>query len=131
MIGLDTNILARYFLLDDPVQSARAVEIIEGQLSSDRLGYISVVTLAELSWLLLRRYNLSRTETARILERIIASESFSVQNEREVMLAIEAIADNSGDFADALIGALNRAAGCDTTYTFDRKAARLGGFTLA
>lgn len=34
------------------------------------------------------------------------------------------------DFSDAFIAGRNTAAKCDTTLTFDKKAARLDGFTL-
>ena len=44
--------------------------------------------------------------------------------------ALKSYRAGQGDFADAVIGRDNRSAGCETTYTFDRKAARLAEFTL-
>jgi predicted nucleic-acid-binding protein len=38
MIGLDTNILVRYLAQDDPVQSAKATEIIERRLTEENPG---------------------------------------------------------------------------------------------
>jgi predicted nucleic-acid-binding protein len=35
MIGLDTNVLVRYLAQDDAVQSARATQTIERQLTED------------------------------------------------------------------------------------------------
>jgi len=43
MIGLDTNILVRYLAQDDPVQSAKAGELIEQQLTEDNPGFLSVL----------------------------------------------------------------------------------------
>jgi predicted nucleic-acid-binding protein len=49
MIGLDTNILVRYFTQDDPQQAQRAVEIIDG-LSEENPGFISETAFVELLW---------------------------------------------------------------------------------
>ncbi len=38
MIGLDTNVLVRYFAQDDPVQSRKASALIES-LTAERPGY--------------------------------------------------------------------------------------------
>jgi predicted nucleic-acid-binding protein len=47
MIGLDTNILVRYLAQDDPVQSPKARELIEQQLTEENPGFLSVVVMAE------------------------------------------------------------------------------------
>ncbi len=54
MIGLDTNVLIRYLAQDDPVQSAKATEIIERQLTEESPGFVSVVAMAEIAWVLER-----------------------------------------------------------------------------
>lgn len=41
------------------------------------------------------------------------------------------VKNGPGDFAGVALGELGRRAGCSVTFTFDRKAARLPGFTLA
>ena len=45
MIGLDTNVLVRYFTQDDPIQSPRAIELIEHRLDEDNPGFVSVVAM--------------------------------------------------------------------------------------
>jgi predicted nucleic-acid-binding protein len=47
MIGLDTNVLIRYLTQDDPVQSAKATEILERRLTPKTPGFISVVAMVE------------------------------------------------------------------------------------
>jgi len=47
MIGLDTNVLLRYLVQDDPVQSPRATEIITSQLTGGEPGFVSLVTILE------------------------------------------------------------------------------------
>ena len=52
MIGLDTNVLVRYFVQDDPEQSRKARDVIERRLTEQNPGYVGVVVMAEISWVL-------------------------------------------------------------------------------
>jgi predicted nucleic-acid-binding protein len=130
MIGLDTNILVRYFERDDPAQAHAAELIIEHRLSSANPGYLTVVALVELSWVLERSYKRSQQEIGNVLEALLSNEVFEIQNELQVHVAYRAVRDGRGSFADALIGSLGLAAGCNQTLTFDRGAMLLPGFTL-
>ena len=130
MIGLDTNIIVRYFAQDDPIQSRKATEIIERRLTEDHPGFISLVTMVETVWVLDRIYSLSDEEIASTVERMLQADSFFIQNEQEVFTAMVALRSGQGSFGDALIGALGAWAGCDSTLTFDKRAARLKGFEL-
>lgn len=129
MIGLDTNVLVRYFAQDDPRQSWKATEVLEGLTESDK-GFVSLVTLVETFWVLTRVYGLTTTEVARAIERMLQADTLAVQNEQEVFAAVIALRTGRAGFADALIGALSAWAGCLSTLTFDKKAARLDTFTL-
>lgn len=130
MIGLDTNVLVRHITQDDPVQSLRASALIENRLTEDEPGFISVVTLAETAWVLDRAYGYSDGEIAAVIERVLQTRTFIVENEIEVFFAMTALKQGRATFTDALIGALGARAGCSVTLTFDRKAARLPGFAL-
>jgi predicted nucleic-acid-binding protein len=130
MIGLDTNILVRYLVQDDPVQSPTATEVIERRLSEQNPGFVSVVAIAEMVWVLDRVYGLSDHEVAAAIERTLQTDVLLVEDEQEVFAAMVALRDGNGSFADALIGALGARAGCACTLTFDRKALRLPGFEL-
>lgn len=130
MIGLDTNIIIRYLAQDDPVQSPKATHIIERRITETNPGFISLVTMAETVWVLDRLYRLSDKEIAQAVERILQADTLVVQNEQEVFTAMTALRSGQGSFADALIASLGAWAGCSCTFTFDRKAARLGGFEV-
>ena len=131
MIGLDTNILVRYLAQDDPVQSPQATLIMERRLTENRPGFISLITMVETVWVLDRVYGLSNAKIAAAVERMLQADTLFVQNEQEVFTAATALKTGSGSFSDALIGPLGRWAGCETTLTFDKKAARLQDFQLA
>ncbi len=130
MIGLDTNILIRYLTQDDPVQSAKATQIIERRLSPTNIGFVSVVTMAEIVWVLDRAYGLTDQEIAAVIERMLQVEVLVVENEQEVFAAMMALKQGRGAFADALIAELGTRAGCTHTLTFDKSALRLPGFKI-
>jgi predicted nucleic-acid-binding protein len=128
MIGLDTNVLVRYLAQDDPVQSRKATEIIEGRLTQANPGFISVVAMVETVWVLDRAYRLAPLEIAAAIERTLQADVLEVEDEQEVFSAMIALKQRRGSFADALIGALGAKAGCVCTVTFDQRALRLPGF---
>ncbi|WP_158812789.1 PIN domain-containing protein [Methylocapsa sp. S129] len=127
MIGLDTNVLVRYFTQDDPVQSPKATRFIEWSLTPENPGFISIVTMVEMVWVLERTYRLDRESVGAAIERILQADAFVVEQEREVFIASVAFASGLG-FADALIEALGAKSGCSHTVTFDQKALRMPGF---
>jgi predicted nucleic-acid-binding protein len=131
MIGLDTNILVRYLTEDDPVQSAKATEILERRLTGKNPGFVSVVAMVETVWVLDRAYFLTAREIATAIERLLQIDVLAIENEQEVFTAMVALKQGRGSFADALIAELGTRVGCTRTLTFDRKATRLAGFELA
>jgi predicted nucleic-acid-binding protein len=130
MIGLDTNILLRYLTQDDEVQSAVATQIIEHRLTEAEPGFISLVTMVEIVWVLDRVYRLSSAAVANAVERILQADTLMVQNDQETFAALTALKTGTGSFSDALIGAIGEWAGCTATLTFDKKATRLKQFRV-
>ncbi len=128
MIGLDSNILVRYLTQDDPVQSAKASDILERRLTLRNPGYVSVVAMVETVWVLDRAYRLTPQEIAAAVERMLQVEVLLIENEQQIFSAMVALKQGRGSFADALIAGLGARAGCTRTLTFDRKATRLAGF---
>ena len=132
MIGLDTNVLLRYLAQDDPAQSPRATEIIEGRLTEQEPGFVTLVSILEVVWVLRSLFRRSRQEIANDVEMLLAADTLEIQNEQEVYTAVVALRNGSGTFEDALIGSLGVWRGCSATLTFDEDAARrLHGFQLA
>lgn len=131
MIGLDTNILIRYLTQDDPVQAAKATEILERRLTARNPGFVSIVAMVETVWVLDRAYGLTAQEVATAIERLLQVEVLVIENEQEVFTAMIAVKQGRGSFADALIAELGARAGCTRTLTFDHKAGRLAAFELA
>ena len=130
MIGIDTNVLVRYLTQDDPRQADLATRFVEHDLGPHERGHISLVTLAELNWVMRTRYAASREAMSEALLRIIADRRFAIQDEHAAWVALDAYRAPGIDFADALIAAVDRLHGCSRTVTFDRGAARVQGMSL-
>lgn len=130
MVGLDTNVVLRYLLQDDPKQTPFANHIVDQVLSHHNAGLISLVTVLEIVWVLRGLLRQTPTEIAAHLERLLAADSLEVQNEQQVFEAAFALKRGTGEFEDALIGALNAWAGCPHTLTFDKRALRMPYFQL-
>ena len=129
MVGLDTNVVLRLLLGDDPAQQRAALSYVEKACSAEDPGWISAIVTTEIVWVLDRAYNLSRDDIADAIDRLLAVNEFQLEDHEEVRRALAAFRGGS-DFTDALLDERNRAAGCQTTVTFDRDAARkLIGFT--
>jgi predicted nucleic-acid-binding protein len=75
--------------------------------------------MAETVWVLDRAYGLADREIAAVIERILQADVLIVENQQEVFAAMIAPKQSSGSFADALIEALGKRAGCSATLTFD------------
>ena len=132
MIGLNTNLLLRYLAQDDPTQSRRATEIIEHRLTEQEPGFVSLVCILEVVWVLKSLFKRSPQQIANDIEMLLAADALDVQNEQEVYSAVVALRNGTGTFEDALIGSLGIWRGCSATLTFDEDAAkRLHGFQLA
>jgi len=124
MIGLDTNILLRAVLRDDAKQSPIAIEFLS-QLTDDEPGLVNDVTLAEFVWTLERSAEYTRGEISLALRAMLSSPSYRFLDRGAVSKALTRFeAEKKVGFADALIGEINRAAGCTTTYSFDTGATK-------
>ena len=129
MIGLDTNVLVRYVVQDDPVQAALANQLIES-LSVEQPGFIAVPVVLELVWVLQSCYSAPREQLAQVIEGLLRARELLVEHADAVALAVRQFQGGNADFADCLIAAIARQNGCERTMTFDRAAARSVGMSL-
>ncbi len=129
MTGIDTNVLVRYIMQDDPRQSAVATRWIES-LTVESPGFVPMVVMVELGWVLEGAYALDRDQLAEAFEAILRAKEFMVEQAAVVWNAVRTFRSGNADFADALIERSAASAGCDRTMTFDRGAAKHCGMAL-
>jgi len=129
VIGLDRNILVRYFVKDDPEQTRLAVNLIYA-LSPAEPGWVGQATILELVWVMTRIYRVKKDRVAQILDMLLASRDIIVGQDDTARESLRLYRAGNTDFADCLIAASAKAAGCRRTVTFDRIAARDAGMEL-
>ncbi|AMB86438.1 twitching motility protein PilT [Pseudomonas agarici] len=126
MIGLDANVLARYLAQDDPAQAAKATALIES-LSVASLGYITLVSVVELVWVLQSCYQSDKSDILVTLETLLRTRELKVERAEIVWQALRRYTEAKADFADCLIERSAHAADCEYVVTFDSKAAKTAG----
>ena len=129
MIGLDTNVVVRYVTHDDPAQTAAAVRVIDS-LSQESPGFLSLIVMAELVWVLEISYRLKKNDIERVLETLLRSKELVVERAEVAWQALRKFSSGRADFSDCLIERSNHAAECQYTVTFDRRAATGAGMRL-
>ena len=127
MTGIDTNVLVRYLVQDNPEQATKATRFITGECSSNDPALINRIVLYELVWVLETAYGYPREKVALALEKILRTTQFAIEDHNEAWSSFREYEDGA-DFADAFIAAVNCRLGCERTVTFDRKASRRSGF---
>ena len=123
MIGLDTNVLVRYIMQDDTKQAAKATALVES-LTAEVPGFVSLVSVVELGWVLSSSYELTREQVAQTLDLLLRTKQVVVDRADQVLSALRVFKTGLADFADCLIERTAAHAGCERTMTFDAGAAK-------
>ena len=129
MIGLDTNVLVRYIMQDDVKQSALATRLVDA-LSAESRGFVPLVSVIELFWVMSSAYELDRDQLAEVVESLLRTKELVIERAEIVWKALRIFRAANVDFADCLIERSAAAVGCEKTMTFDRAAAKSAGMTL-
>ena len=129
MTGLDTKVLVRSGMQDDPRQSPRATSLIES-LSAEEHGFVPVVVLLEPVWVLSGSYGLDRAQVTTVLSILLRSKELVVDRAELVTQSLKRYRASGADFADALIERMAASAGCAATMTLDAGAVKVAEITL-
>jgi len=129
MIAIDTNLLVRHLTNDEPTQAAKVAHLLAAAAADAELILLTDIVLCETSWVLTRFYGVKRADLLAALAAVLADPQFAFQHRPEVEAALRAFRAGRGHFADHLIAALARSAGCRTTYTFEKGLSAAAGFT--
>ena len=119
MIRLDTNVLVRYLTRDDVKQFQEASTLLVGLEKHQQSAYLSTITLCETVWVLARAYKIDRAHIVAMLDKLLDTGLFNIDDKDAVREAVDLYRAGKGDFADYLVGVRARNAGCTMTATFD------------
>lgn len=118
-IAADSNVLLRATLRDDPQEGLAAA----AALRRAEAVVVSLPTLCEFVWVLLRGYRRTPAEIAAALRALTGTAKVEV--DRPAVEAGIALLEAGGDFADGVIAFEGRRLGAESFVTFDRRAADL------
>ena len=128
MKGLDTNVLVRYIVQDDPEQSKLATQFIEHECTPESPAFINSVVICELVWVLESAYEYPRQDISKVIEQILRTREFHIHEPELLWQSLWGYKHKGADFADHFIASINVHHGCKFTATFDKKAARVEHF---
>lgn len=128
MLGLDTNVLVRYLVRDDPLPFEKARRLFKRASDKGTHVLISLRVLLETEWALRSRYGLPKPEIVSAFSALLETTDLAFGDEPSVEQTLYSWKDSVADFADCLLEARNRWLGCEATATCDVKALKLAGF---
>jgi predicted nucleic-acid-binding protein len=130
MIGIDTNILVRFFVRDNERQTAVATRYLAERSETDP-AFVSAVVVCELVWVLEKSYGYSDAAIHNALASLFESSNIVVERTDLVDRAIAEAREAKADISDCIIAAIAADAGVEKTVTFDKPAAkRIPGMEL-
>ena len=122
--------LIRYLVQDDPRQSALATKYVETKCTVENPCFIGQIVLSEMVWVLESNYQQTHDQIATIIEQLLQVGQLEVMDPEVVWRALADYKASNADFPDHLVARINEFRGCDSTLTFDKKAAKQPMFEL-
>ncbi len=129
MTGLDTNILARYYIQDEADKEAKKQhQLARTLIESGQALMVCKTVMLEFEWVMRGYYHFSASEIVAVFKHLLSLETVSLEDRASIKQAV-ANFEAGFDFADALHHAsyIN----CDNVASFDdkkfaKRATRLG-----
>ena len=125
---LDTNVILRFLLKDDP-QLFQAVEPLFLQAEQGDLEiYIHPIIIAELIWTLESYYEYSKEKIAEVMIQLVEAKGVVVPDKEVIVGTLQNYKEKNVDFIDAYLVQYANKKGPLAVYTLDKKHfSRLNG----
>lgn len=125
MPGIDTNVLVRWLVDDDPRQNARVKILFEFARSRTQLLFVPSTVMLETEWVLRACYRFDKTAVLQAFNALLETQELEFQSEAALERAMHLYREGSAEFAECFHAGLCSEADRAPLLTFDRKAARL------
>jgi len=123
--ALDTNILVRFLVEDDPAQHALAKRLIRRSIGAGQTLFVPITVFLELEWVLRTSFAFAKDEVLQMLNSLLASSELSIESEKALELVRLLYSRGSADFSHCVRVALAAQADEQPLWTFDRAASKL------
>lgn len=130
MTGLDTNVLVRFLVQDDPRQSRLATRFVERRCTVESPGFVTRIVLCELCWVLESCYGLDRAQVASVLQHLLEVRELEIEGAESAWRALADFRESGADFSDHLLARTAQEFGAVPTATLDRRAGKHPLFEL-
>jgi predicted nucleic-acid-binding protein len=130
MASLDTNVLVRWLVGDDPVQTAKVRRLLQNVKERQETLFVPTTVALELEWVLRSRYGYAKSDLLRTFNALLETYELEFQDEEALERALHLYRQGSADFADALHLGTVMATERAPFLTFDEKASRFDGAEL-
>ncbi len=127
MIGIDTNILLRLWLNDDPAQNKRIDALLASHGGMPGSLLLTDVVLAEAVWTLKSAFEQDKHGQLIAVRSLLEETAFAFEDREAVAAALSLFEAGSCGFADCLVVAKHARQGCEFTATFDQRMRKLPG----
>jgi predicted nucleic-acid-binding protein len=130
MIGIDTNILLRLWLNDDPAQNKLIDALLAEHGGTPGSLLVTDVVLAEAVWTLQSAFEQDKAAQLLAVRSLLNETAFAFEDRDAVTQAADMFEQGNCGFSDCLVVAKHARHGCDFTATFDRGMRKLPGVRL-
>ena len=130
MPGLDTNILVRWIVDDDPRQVLLVQRLFEEAHEQESPLFVASSVMLELEWVLRSRYEFDKATVLGAFNALLETQELEFQDEPALERALSFYRQSSADFADCMHAGQCGSAGRAPMVTFDEIASRLPGVEL-
>lgn len=130
MPALDTNVLVRYVVQDDPSQHAAAKRLISACVAEGSTLFVPVTVMLEVEWVLRSSFEFGKDDVLKTLSGLLSAAELTFESERALEVALQLFRKGSAGFADCLHIALATKAGQLPFWTFDKGASKVSGARL-
>jgi predicted nucleic-acid-binding protein len=127
VIGIDTNILLRLWLNDDPAQNRRIDALLTAHGGMPGSLLVTDVVLVEAVWTLKSAFEQDKHAQSLAVRSLLEETAFAFEDREAVAAALTLFETGSCGFADCLVVAKHARQDCEFTATFDRGMRKLPG----
>ena len=124
MKALDTNVLVRFLVQDDKKQADVVQSLFYEAENNKQSFFITLLVVLELIWVLEAIYDVTREDILLSLNELLSMPVLSFEKQGVLRRFILSAHSTSFDLSDLLIAHSANDESCETTYTFDKKAAK-------
>ena len=130
MKALDTNVLIRFLVNDDPQQAKIVYRIFKQVESNAEVFFVPALVLLEMVWVLESVYESTRQEIIETIDELLLMPILKFEAQSAVRNFINSARENKTDLSDLLIAHHAKYSGCASVMAFDKRAAKFELFEL-